>query len=232
MIFNKFCSYSFCQLGYRCRRAWTRALTLYGIVFTSTMDYSSLPSDPDNPAGTSPWQSSPQHNRTAFTPSEAGTAPSSPVTKHAQSTPEPQHQEHQEEEEAADQDALNGGPSEAYAQSNGASRTPARSDTSTSIDIRFQGPPMTEEELRAKQMQQQRQQERYQQALHAQQHQRGAGPNRYHQGARPGQRQPPQYRLQAKIIALERTGKKDPSIRFDVHVGCGIVPSFSVSAKS
>jgi len=28
----------------------------------------------------------------------------------------------------------------------------------------------------------------------------------------------PQYKLQAKITALERTGKKDPIIRFDVHV--------------
>lgn len=28
----------------------------------------------------------------------------------------------------------------------------------------------------------------------------------------------PQYRLQAKITGLERTGKKDPVLRFDVHV--------------
>lgn len=28
----------------------------------------------------------------------------------------------------------------------------------------------------------------------------------------------PQYRLQAKITGLERTGKKDPLLRFDVHV--------------
>ncbi|KAL2051001.1 hypothetical protein ABVK25_008747 [Lepraria finkii] len=76
--------------------------------------------------------------------------------------------------------------------------------------------PLTEEELRQQQLHQKRQQERYQQALHAQQHQRGPGPGRYHQGARPGQR-PPQYKLQAKITGLERLGKKDPSIRFDVH---------------
>ncbi|KAG6013442.1 hypothetical protein E4U43_007292 [Claviceps pusilla] len=29
----------------------------------------------------------------------------------------------------------------------------------------------------------------------------------------------PQFRLQAKITGLERTGKKDPVLRFDVHVG-------------
>lgn len=44
---------------------------------------------------------------------------------------------------------------------------------------------------------------------------------RYH-GApahQPHQRQPmPQYKLQAKITGLERTGKKDPILRFDVYV--------------
>lgn len=32
----------------------------------------------------------------------------------------------------------------------------------------------------------------------------------------------PQFRLQAKITGLERTGKKDPILRFDVHVSCPI----------
>lgn len=31
----------------------------------------------------------------------------------------------------------------------------------------------------------------------------------------------PQFRLQAKITGLERTGKKDPILRFDVHVSLG-----------
>lgn len=35
------------------------------------------------------------------------------------------------------------------------------------------------------------------------------------QAQRPPQ---PQYKLQAKITGLERTGKKDPLLRFDVHV--------------
>jgi hypothetical protein len=33
----------------------------------------------------------------------------------------------------------------------------------------------------------------------------------------------PQYRLQAKITGLERTGKKDPVLRFDVHVNAPII---------
>lgn len=37
--------------------------------------------------------------------------------------------------------------------------------------------------------------------------------------------QQPQLRLQAKITGLERTGKKDPILRFDVHVSClSLVP--------
>lgn len=39
---------------------------------------------------------------------------------------------------------------------------------------------------------------------------------RYH-NARP-QRPVPQYKLQAKVTALERTGRKDPVLRFDVYV--------------
>lgn len=81
-------------------------------------------------------------------------------------------------------------------------------------DIRFQEPPMTEEELRQKQLQQQRQQERYQQSVNAQHSARG----RYHQSGRQPQKAPAQYKMQAKLTGLERMGKKDPSFRFDVHV--------------
>lgn len=55
-------------------------------------------------------------------------------------------------------------------------------------------------------------------------------------GAQPQQQQPaapqeapkppkPQYRLQAKVVGLERTGKKDPVIRFDVYVRLGSAPA-------
>ncbi|KAK2745759.1 Vacuolar protein sorting-associated protein 17 [Onygenales sp. PD_40] len=46
---------------------------------------------------------------------------------------------------------------------------------------------------------------------------------RYQTGARAKARQHPQYKLQAKITALERTGKKDPVLRFDVHTN---IPKF------
>ena len=179
------------------------------------MDYSSLPSDPDHPVGGDPWQSSPRPPKTTFAPPEPESEPPSPLAKHAQSTREDVDQE---DGEGSDQEPLESPVTEEPHRSNGAGKVPIRSNTSSAPDIRFQGPPMTEEELRQKQLIQQRQQERYQQSLHAQQHQRGPGPNRYHQGARAGQRQVPQYKLQAKITSIERTGKKDPAIRFDVHV--------------
>lgn len=185
------------------------------------MDYSSLPNDPDHPAGGDPWQSSPQPTRTNFPPPEAESEPSSPEAKRPSSTPEPDQQQYREESDHEPEPLSPPLPEEPFhPHPNGAARAPTRTATSSVPDIRFQGPPLTEEELRQQQMHQQRQQERYQQALHAQQHQRGPGPGRYHQGARAGQR-PPQYKLQAKVTALERTGKKDPAIRFDVHVSTG-----------
>ena len=180
--------------------------SVHGQILQFIMDYSSLPNDPDHPAGADPWQSSPQPDSVR--------EPDSPSGKHAPSTPEPQQQEERDGSDQESPSASNYG--EDPPKTNGTGSIPSRSNTAS--DIRFQGPPLTEEELRQQQLYQQRQHERYQQALHAQQHSRGPGPQRYHSGARAGQRQPPQYKLQAKITGLERTGKKDPAITFDVHV--------------
>jgi hypothetical protein len=56
----------------------------------------------------------------------------------------------------------------------------------------------------------------HQQQAPAQGQQGHQQPQRYH-GNRP-QRQQPQYKLQAKVTGLERTGKKDPILKFDVYV--------------
>ena len=189
------------------------------------MDYSHLPNDPDHPAGTSPWQTSPGPNRTTF-PSDAESAPSSPnAPKQAPSTSEPpEPREEQSENYSEPPTPTPSAPEDPLPpQTNGTGNGYPRAISQSVPDIRFQPPPMTEEELRQEQIRQQRAQERYQQALHAQQHQRGPGPNRYH-GTKPGQRQPPAYKLQAKIISLERLGKKDPAIHFDVHVCSPSVP--------
>lgn len=62
---------------------------------------------------------------------------------------------------------------------------------------------------------------RYHHQASRQQHQQ----QQHHQ--QPPQHQP-QYKLQAKITGLERTGKKDPILRFDVYV-CHVYPPLSVS---
>jgi hypothetical protein len=76
-----------------------------------------------------------------------------------------------------------------------------------------------------------------QDATQAQQHQQaqqqaptqGQQPQRYH-GTRP-QRQQQHYKLQAKVTGLERNGKKDPILRFDVYVRhlSSILPSRTVA---
>lgn len=58
-------------------------------------------------------------------------------------------------------------------------------------------------------------------------------PQRYHPAARqPQHAQPqgPQYKLQAKITGLERTGRKDPILRFDIHVRAS-VSGYILSSK-
>lgn len=55
-------------------------------------------------------------------------------------------------------------------------------------------------------------------------HHRGQAPARYHPGAKQYSKQShPVYKIQAKITGLERTGKKDLILRFDVHTN---IPKF------
>ena len=180
------------------------------------MDYSHLSNDPDHPDGSSPWQSSPAPDRSSF-PSEESSPPTPEAPKQTPSTQNPSEQQEQQDQqddspspETSEQEqALSPRP-------NGSGKRSNRAISQSVPDIRFQGPPMTEEELRQEALRQQRLRERQQQTIHAQQHARGPAPVRYH--GKQGQRQPPAYMLQARIISLERIGKKDPAIHFDVHV--------------
>lgn len=179
------------------------------------MDYSSLPNDPDLPIGSSPWQSSPQPTSRTFIASEASSAPSSPLAKHSSSRPDsPQAAErdgsgedHGTETIAGEENRSYGEHREAELGLNGSARTATDN---------AQPPPKMQQST---QTQQQSQQPRQPQS----QHQRTV-PNRYHGGAaRQPQRQSlPPYKLQAKITSLERTGRKDPILKFDVHVGVAL----------
>jgi hypothetical protein len=158
------------------------------------MDYSI---HDDNPAGASPWgsspQPSPQHARTSSYPASGG-APPSPTPYSTQSS----------NASYANEDTMRAGGYDRPESSAGTESVTTESDGRR---------PDTAQSVRSESEQQH--------AYIGQQPQRTpqqhGQPQRYHQTAR--QAQPaPQYKLQAKITGLERTGRKDPTLRFDVHV--------------
>lgn len=165
------------------------------------MDYSSSIHDADNPAGASPWGSSPtpspQHSRSTFGASTGDRPPS----------PSPYRDQQPGVNTAYNNDHDIMG-SEHYTRPESAGSTtgntgdPRRPDAAESVH--------DSQQQRFAVQQQQAQGQQSQQPQDAQHH---APSSR--QGPRP---QGPQYKLQAKITGLERTGRKDPILRFDVHV--------------
>ncbi|KAL8805946.1 MAG: hypothetical protein Q9200_005222 [Gallowayella weberi] len=188
------------------------------------MDYSSLPNDPDHPAGSSPWQSSPQAStHPTFGTSDPGSAPSTPSVQH--STPYTNASPRRSEDGNTQDELDRRQPSDGHPASAEEGSPQATPETSQAPSLN--GEPFQEQRFEQQQHQQQPypQRNREQPANYQQQYQqqqqsqpRSAVPSRYHTGARTNQqRNPPQYKLQAKITSLERTGRKDPILRFDVH---------------
>ncbi|OCL11492.1 vacuolar protein sorting-associated protein vps17 [Glonium stellatum] len=160
------------------------------------MDYSALPNDPEHPGGPSPWASSPQHNRTSFVHPPTSEIPSSPLPS----------QSPYGEESAQDHGYIS------------ESDTTRPTETSTPSHVAENGEqahrqrePAQSNPSYATQDQQQHTHPQGQQ-----EHQRHE-PQRYHHAARQQRQHQPQYKLQAKITGLERTGRKDPILRFDVY---------------
>ncbi|KAJ4318860.1 Vacuolar protein sorting-associated protein 17 [Neodidymelliopsis sp. IMI 364377] len=151
------------------------------------MDYSN--NDAEYPGGSSPWASSPQHNRTSFGQPPTGDIPSSPLPPQAS---------------PYGQDSEQYGYMDDQAQQN-------RPGTASTDNADHAPAPQ--------QQQQQPSQDAPQLPQHPNAQQQaptpGQQPQRYH-GIRP-QRQQQHYKLQAKVTGLERNGKKDPIIRFDVY---------------
>ena len=174
------------------------------------MDYSQLPNDPDHPAGSSPWNSSPQHsNRPSFVTSASGSEPPSPVNTNTSYQGRGSRPVQGAESDDGTLVVENG----IYARAEDSEQSQPATENGSSPDLstRLQSPPLTEGEFAAQQQQQQQQRQ--------QSYQQQQRPARYQGGNRAGQRQNvPQYKLQAKITGLERTGRKDPILRFDVHV--------------
>ncbi len=163
----------------------------------ATMDYSSNIIDPDHPAETSPWGSSPaaspEHSRTSFGP-PSGEAPASP-------TPFNQNQPSNGSYSGLGENRPAAG---AAVGENGA--IDSRPNTADSVLSEADQPNM----LPGQQVPQPQQ---YSQSQYAQDSQR------YPPAPRQTSRGPgPQYKLQAKITGLERPGRKDPILRFDIYV--------------
>jgi hypothetical protein len=168
------------------------------------MDYSSSIHE-DHPPGTSPWGSSPvaspQHPRT------------SSFGAHGEVPPSPTPYSSNQSTSGFSQDDTIGresyqGPVSGVREGSVTESDGQRPDTADSI----RGQPEQQPTYPGQQQQGQPQQQ-YQAQPHR------SEPQRYHQTNRQVQQsQAPQYKLQAKITGLERTGRKDPILRFDVYV--------------
>tara|TARA_R110002003_G_scaffold116_28_gene10310 strand:- start:6363 stop:6956 length:594 start_codon:yes stop_codon:yes gene_type:complete len=163
-------------------------LSFASIALVSAMDYSAH--DSDIPGGGDPWASSPKHNRQSFGQPPTSDIPSSPLPPQAS----PYGQGSEQYGYMGDHDTQN---------------RPNTASSNGDHSQQSQGPGHDADAPQPQQPQQP-QQAQQQAPAHGQQ------PQRYH-GTRP-QRQQQHYKLQAKVTGLERNGKKDPILRFDVYV--------------
>ena len=183
------------------------------------MDYSQLPSDPDDPAGTSPWQSPP---RPTSGPSYGGPAENKRPQGASSSPYADQHMESSQEEDG-DQE-IRGHDHGEYSRPETAESGSAPTENGSSPDLstRLQSPPLTEQgfapQRQPSQYQPQQYQHQQQRQPSYQQQSRAHAQGRYQNTSRAQRQNIPQYKLQAKITGLERTGRKDPILRFDVYV--------------
>ncbi|KAI4716750.1 vacuolar protein sorting-associated protein vps17 [Aureobasidium sp. EXF-10727] len=155
------------------------------------MDYSSAIA---NDAGRDPWASSPQHDRTMFHQANNNhDVPPSNSLSHQPPAPDADDEHHDENSQLPAQH--NQYPSQ-QPQPQSYDNNSTRSEPQRYHHARPQHPP--------------------QQFSHQQ-----LPPQNYQQQQQQQQQQPQQprkqYKLQAKITALERTGRKDPVLRFDVY---------------
>ncbi|EXJ92723.1 hypothetical protein A1O3_01275 [Capronia epimyces CBS 606.96] len=152
------------------------------------MDYSVVSSDADALHGASPWgSSSPRIDRGFPTPAAGSPDSPAPVRGHSYNQ---------------SQDSIPGTP---YLSQ------PADSEPAQATDApqTQQGPESPEESQSVQNTQQDTQAPAAGQPPHR------PGAARYHNTKQ--QRPVPQYKLQPKVTALERTGRKDPVIRFDIY---------------
>ncbi|KAF4155804.1 hypothetical protein CNMCM6069_007675 [Aspergillus lentulus] len=159
------------------------------------MDYSAITQDPDHPSGSDPW-ASPRATQTSYTASNNNNSdiPSSPLPPHHQ----PGYNGDQEGDDSGPKSSENGAPD------------------SPDLSARLQSAQLGDPDYAVEQPP-------YATQAQYTNEPRSQLPARYQTGARQSTRTGPAYKIQAKITGLERTGKKDPILRFDVHTN---VPKF------
>ncbi|KAI1142263.1 vacuolar protein sorting-associated protein Vps17 [Hypoxylon sp. FL0543] len=169
------------------------------------MDYRSSIADDEHPAGASPWGSSPaaspRRNDSTF----------SPLGNEHPPSPSYQYPAHD--------------PSNGFAQEDpgvNAFRRPGTASSTTST------PAYDASEQSTSQQQEPGEEQRQQppptpQRSQTQGRASGGSPPSAREQQQPQRPRGPQYKLQAKITGLERTGRKDPILRFDVHTN---IPKF------
>lgn len=158
------------------------------------MDYGASIHDEQNPAEASPWgnspQSSPRHNRAAFNQGAAAPPLSSFPSEISSNGLGGEHD-----------DGGFGGGEPTYTRPDTADSTVSAAESSQPDETQYIQAPQ----------QQQPQHDLPPPSPADQAHsQRGQ--------EQPHARRQPVFKLQAKITGLERTGRKDPILRFDVHV--------------
>lgn len=153
------------------------------------MDYSTT--QEESPADASPWANSPQQTqRPAFTSSMA-------------SPPSPQAA--QQQQQYSYQNApQNSGPRP---------DSEAHSSQDTTVRNGHSDQPYGSSEQAPGGVSRQQQQQPPQRAPMV-----ARTPSQRQQASTPNERPQPQYKLQAKVNGFERTGRKDPILRFDIHV--------------
>lgn len=160
------------------------------------MDFSAVSNEADALHGASPWgSSSPRADRGFPTPTAESPESPAPIRGHSY---------HRSQDSIPESPYLSQPGDSGPTQATGAPQT--------------QQGPESPEQVQPGQSNQQDTQNPATGQQYAGQHQQRPGAARYHNTKQ--QRPVPQYKLQAKVTALERTGRKDPVIRFDVYV-CG-----------
>lgn len=186
-----------------------------------TMDYSASIHDADHPAEASPWgnspSSSPRHNRTAFASSITSEPPVSPFRYPSQTS----------NTGLSDEGGFGAGDSD-YRRPDTAS-TVSAGDTTESAEAQSDIPAAAaSQEVQSPgfgpgsqgPLSPQAGDSQQSEPTHGGEHAQGSQEQQKQQQQHQQPRRPPQpqFKLQAKITGLERTGRKDPILRFDVHV--------------